>query len=161
MPKIFDPFFTTSGVGKGTGLGLSICHGIVKEHDGDIWAESIMGSGATIHVELGKVLARQGRNSDALEVYAQAALIEPNDFQIHHAMGILHRRENDLQSSAEAYRRALELQPRHVLSATRLGQVLLESGRYAEATQAFAHALRIDPQNAAAAEGLRRAAAGG
>ena len=116
---------------------------------------------ATNHVELGKVLARQGRNADALEVYAQAARIEPNDFQIHHAMGILHRREGNLQSATEAYSRALELQPRHVASATRLGQVLLELGRYPEAAQIFTHALRVDPQNAAAAEGLRRASAGG
>ncbi len=34
--RIFDPFFTTKEEGKGTGLGLSICHGIVREHDGEI-----------------------------------------------------------------------------------------------------------------------------
>lgn len=52
LNRIFDPFFTTKEVGKGTGLGLSICYGIVKRHDGDIWAESVPGTGTTFHVEI-------------------------------------------------------------------------------------------------------------
>lgn len=52
MGRIFDPFFTTKEVGQGTGLGLSICYGIVQEHGGRIWAESLPGQGTTFFVEL-------------------------------------------------------------------------------------------------------------
>ena len=52
MDHIFDPFFTTKEVGKGTGLGLSICYGIIRSHDGKIYAESEFGKGATFTVEL-------------------------------------------------------------------------------------------------------------
>ena len=52
LNKIFDPFFSTKAVDKGTGLGLSICHGIVKEHGGEIWAESTEGQGTTICLEI-------------------------------------------------------------------------------------------------------------
>jgi two-component system NtrC family sensor kinase len=52
LRRVFDPFFTTKEVGKGTGLGLSICHGIVTEHGGKIYAESVVNEGATFVVEL-------------------------------------------------------------------------------------------------------------
>ncbi|MCG8348737.1 MAG: response regulator [Chloroflexales bacterium] len=52
LKRIFDPFFTTKPVGQGTGLGLSICFGIIQEHGGQIWAESTVGVGTSVYVEL-------------------------------------------------------------------------------------------------------------
>jgi CheY-like chemotaxis protein len=52
LPKLFDPFFTTKRPGGGTGLGLSICMSIVREHGGNISAESLPGSGASFTVFL-------------------------------------------------------------------------------------------------------------
>jgi PAS domain S-box-containing protein len=52
LPRIFNPFFTTKQVGEGTGLGLSMSHGIIKQHNGNIYAESEMGKGAKFVVEL-------------------------------------------------------------------------------------------------------------
>ncbi len=51
LRRVFDPFFTTRGVGEGTGLGLSIVYGIIREHGGQVWADS--GEGVTtFHVRL-------------------------------------------------------------------------------------------------------------
>lgn len=36
----------------GTGLGLSLCQQFVARHGGRIWAESTLGQGSTIHIEL-------------------------------------------------------------------------------------------------------------
>ena len=51
VERIFNPFFTTKPTGSGTGLGLSISLGIVREHEGKIWAENVQG-GARFSVEL-------------------------------------------------------------------------------------------------------------
>ena len=48
--KIFTPNFTTKT--SGTGLGLAMCKGIVEESKGNIWFETIIGSGTTFFVEL-------------------------------------------------------------------------------------------------------------
>ena len=52
VERIFNPFFTTKPTGSGTGLGLSISLGIVREHEGRIWAENAQQSGARFIVEL-------------------------------------------------------------------------------------------------------------
>jgi two-component system, NtrC family, sensor kinase len=52
IERIFNPFFTTKPTGSGTGLGLSISLGIVREHEGKIWAENSPAGGARFMVEI-------------------------------------------------------------------------------------------------------------
>src|SRR4029077_20372314 len=49
---IFDPFYTTKRPGGGTGLGLSICMSIIREHGGNIEAESLPAGGSAFTIYL-------------------------------------------------------------------------------------------------------------
>jgi cytochrome c-type biogenesis protein CcmH/NrfG len=75
-------------------------------------------------VELGKVLARQHRDREAIDAYRAAERIEPRDYRIQHALGILYERIGELSEAAAAYRRALTLEPRFTASSKNLQRLL-------------------------------------
>src|SRR5260370_2823222 len=52
LQRIFDPFYTTKRPGGGTGLGLSICMSIIREHGGNIEAETLPAVGAAFTIYL-------------------------------------------------------------------------------------------------------------
>src|SRR6266446_6215226 len=52
LPRIFDPFYTTKRPGGGTGLGLSICMSIIREHGGNIEAETLPAGGTAFTIYL-------------------------------------------------------------------------------------------------------------
>lgn len=52
MSKIFKPFFTTKDVGKGTGMGLASVVETLRNHNGAIELDSVVGKGTTFTLYL-------------------------------------------------------------------------------------------------------------
>ena len=48
LGKIFEPYYTTRS--SGTGLGLTVVYKIMKEHEGDIQVNSVVGAGTTVRL---------------------------------------------------------------------------------------------------------------
>lgn len=77
LDKAFEPFFTTRREQGGSGLGLSSAHGIVQAMGGTIRAESEVGRGTSIVIELPVIAAAAA--SPAVERHAGALLIVETD----------------------------------------------------------------------------------
>lgn len=48
--KVFEPFFTSRA--QGTGLGLAVVRAVAEAHGGEVWVNSVVGSGAVFGVRL-------------------------------------------------------------------------------------------------------------
>ncbi|MFM8378060.1 MAG: ATP-binding protein [Planctomycetia bacterium] len=64
LAEIFNLFVSTKG-SRGTGLGLTVSRKILREHKGDIRAESLLGEGSTFTLEFPLALATDAAASGA------------------------------------------------------------------------------------------------
>ena len=118
LSRIFEPFFTTKDKEKGTGLGLATTYGIVKQHEGGIWAHSEPGCGTTFEVYLplcpepaAAVAVQAVQHAEDVAGTATVLVVEDNAAVRRLAVDILKRggyRVINSDSVEEAVRRAAE-----------------------------------------------------
>lgn len=119
LKHLFEPFFTTKPVGKGTGLGLATVFGIVKQHDGWIEVESVVGQGSTFRVYL-PGLATPADQPQAAETGgepvrggSETILLVEDDFSLRRASALCLRKRGYAVLEAAHGAEALELWRKH------------------------------------------------
>ena len=73
LQKVFEPFYTTKRTGEGTGLGLSTAYGIIKQSNGFIFVDSIVGEGTTFILYLPVYETKHGSTTERSEARSQPA----------------------------------------------------------------------------------------
>jgi protein O-mannosyl-transferase len=106
---------------------------------------------------LGTVLARTGRNEDALQRFRQAAELRPNDALSLYNMGAMLIIVNRPQEALEPFRRAVERDPSYSKARVGLGMAMAASGDIAGGIAELTKAIEIDPGFAPAYLALGRA----
>jgi Flp pilus assembly protein TadD len=85
--------------------------------------------------------------SGAINVYQQAANLEPKNASIHSGIGYLHALQGNLQSSLSSYRRAVALNPNNADFQYALGYVSGNLGDNRTAKDAYRKAIQLNRNN--------------
>lgn len=101
---------------------------------------------APAHVVLGRLYLEEGVADAALNCFARALAIAPDDADALFAKGTALRRQGRNLEALESYRAALAQQPTQPELLCNHGNVLQDLGRHAEALESFDRALVVSPQ---------------
>jgi len=112
LKHIFDSYHTTKPAG--TGLGLGISAGIVRDHGGQLWAESEEGRGTAFFVQLPRADALPAPRPRAKRVVEEAGsrrrlrvLVADDEANLRMAVALfLEQRGHEVTQAADAYEAA-------------------------------------------------------
>jgi len=114
---------------------------------------------AVIHNSLGMVLTRQGKTTEALPHFEDAARFDPAFAEAQNNLGNALAAEGRAADALAHYDTAIRLKPDYIEPRVGLGSALLSQRRAAEAIPHYREALRLDPNLAQAHNGLGAALA--
>ena len=100
---------------------------------------------AAAHVQLGRVLAAEGKNDAAITELEAAAKMAPADLEVQRDLAELYATAGKNEQAESAYRRLIAAHPGDAHLHRGLGQTLLRQKKPAEAQQEFLAAVKLKP----------------
>jgi tetratricopeptide (TPR) repeat protein len=117
---------------------------LIAEHSSSAPSSSAAGS-AVVEIQLGRVLAAEGKNDDAIAALVAGIRLDPKDETAQRDLADLYASvgKNDLAESS--YRPLVAAHPNDAELRRSLGQALLRQKKFPEAQQEFAIAVKLKP----------------
>ncbi len=103
------------------------------------------GRSAAVHIQLGRVLAADGKTDDAIVELQQGIKLLPGDDAAQRDLAELYSNAGKNDRSESAYRGLIGLHPNEAELHRRLGQALLRQRKFPEAEKEFVATLKLNP----------------
>ncbi len=104
----------------------------------------------------GYVLAKQGRDDEAIECYKEAAQIDANNTSIHQAMASLYRKMGEFASARNQLNLSLDIDDKNPITYYNYGNLLVDMEHKEEAKEMYKKALALDNDFKEAKEELEK-----
>jgi protein O-GlcNAc transferase len=98
----------------------------------------------SIVLNLGDVLQNQGKSKEAIKVYQQALIFDPNFAEAHNNLGNIFQEQGKLEAAVECYQQALKIKPGLDHIHNNLGNILKRYNLEA-AIQSYQQAIKVNP----------------
>jgi tetratricopeptide (TPR) repeat protein len=112
-------------------------------------AASVPGStlDAELHFDRGVALAAQGRDTEAIDAYLQAANLAPNYKKVHYNLANAYARQLSYVQAIKAYQRVLAMDSMHVSARHNLAAMYVRQLNYTQAIAEHKKVLTLDPSH--------------
>ena len=97
------------------------------------------------HYNLGRFLAKQGKQTEAISHYRIALSVRPDDADAHNNLGLLLAVRGDVNASLEEFQKAVQIDPNYAKGFFNLGRVYARQGELENAVQNYRQALKLSP----------------
>ena len=100
------------------------------------------------HYNLGRFLARQGNQADAIMHYVEAIKIRPDDADAHNNLGVLLMLRGEFEASMEEFQKATRINPQYSRAHFNMGKLFVRQGALDKAYESYRQALKFEPNEA-------------
>src|SRR5215470_16116901 len=100
-----------------------------------------------VWTDKGNVAAQKGNYEDAVDAFAQAVSLSPDNARARYNLALAQQYLGDAETAVAGYRRAIDLDPQLLDAYINLGNLYGELGLHEEALETFQQALELEPEN--------------